>query len=109
MLINGYRCMWIVVFFDLPTDTKRARKQYAAFRRELLEDGFSRMQYSVYYRHCASAENMDVHMSRVRSIVPPDGEVRVLQFTDKQFARMEVYLGKRRVRTEDAPAQLEMF
>lgn len=101
--------MWVVVFFDLPTDTKQARKQYTTFRRELFEDGFSRMQYSVYYRHCASPENTEVHLARIRLIVPPDGEVRILQFTDKQFARMEVFLGKRRVRTETAPTQLEMF
>lgn len=101
--------MWIIVFFDLPTDTKMARKQYTRFRKQLLEDGFSMMQYSVYYRHCASKENTDVHLKRVRSIVPPDGEVRIIQFTDKQFERMEVYFGKRRIKTEEEPSQLEMF
>ena len=45
----------------------------------------------------------------VRTTVPPDGEVRVMQFTDKQFSRMEVFSGKRRVRAEETPAQLEMF
>ncbi len=101
--------MWLVVFFDLPTDTKKARRQYTEFRHQLLDDGFAMMQYSVYFRHCASNENIQVHLKRVRSMVPPDGEVRVAQFTDKQFARMEVYLGKRRVETESEPAQLEMF
>lgn len=101
--------MWIIVFFDLPTDTKKARKQYTRFRNDLLEDGFAMMQYSVYYRHCASKENTTVHLNRVRASVPPDGEVRVCQFTDKQFERMEIYRGKRRTRTESAPAQLEMF
>ena len=109
MHISGYRCMWIIVFFDLPTDTKKAKRQYTDFRKGLLEDGFAMMQFSVYYRHCASKENASVHMERVRDIVPPDGEVRVMQFTDKQFERMEIYLGKRRTRTEEAPAQLEMF
>ena len=83
--------MWIVVLFDLPTDTKKAKKQYSHFRKSLLEDGFSMMQYSVYYRHCASSENADVHLNRIRTIVPPDGEVRVMQFTDKQFARMRSF------------------
>jgi len=109
MQISGYRCMWILVFFDLPTDSKKARKEYTSFRKSLLEDGFSMMQYSVYYRHCASIENTEVHMKRVRNTVPPDGEVRILTFTDKQFSRMEVFLGKRRTKTEEAPAQLEMF
>lgn len=109
MRISGYRAMWIIVFFDLPTDTVKARKQYTRFRKDLLEDGFSMMQYSVYYRHCASKENTHVHLERIRRCVPPDGEVRVVQFTDKQFSRMEVFLGKRRVKTEEEPAQLELF
>ncbi|MFV0336865.1 MAG: CRISPR-associated endonuclease Cas2 [Chthoniobacterales bacterium] len=109
MELSAYRTMWIIVFFDLPTDTQKARKQYARFRKDLLEDGFSMMQYSVYYRHSASKENTEVHLKRVRASVPPDGEVRVCQFTDKQFERMEVFYGKRRIRTETPPAQLEMF
>lgn len=109
MELNAYRSMWIIVFFDLPTDTKKARKDYTIFRKNLMEDGFSMMQYSVYFRHCASIENADVHLKRVCTIVPPDGEVRIMQFTDKQFSRMRVYYGNRRIRTENAPAQLEMF
>ena len=101
--------MWIVVLFDLPTDTKQAKRQYTYFRKALLEDGFAMMQYSVYYRHCASKENAEVHLQRMRTTVPPDGEVRLMQFTDKQFSRMEVFSGKRRVRAEETPAQLEMF
>ena len=101
--------MWIIVLFDLPTDTPKAKKQYQVFRSSLLGDGFSMMQYSVYVRHSASRENAHVHLLRIRQTVPPDGEVRVMQFTDQQFARMEVYRGKRRVSTEKAPVQLEMF
>ena len=109
MLVSGYRAMWLIVCFDLPTDTPKARKQYTIFRKQLIEDGFLMMQFSIYYRHCASNENTTVHLQRVRSMVPPEGEVRVLQFTDKQFARMEIYCGKRRNKTEKPPAQLEMF
>jgi len=109
MRVAGYRSMWVMVLFDLPTDSRKARKQYTRFRNQLLDDGFTKMQYSVYIRHCASQENAKVHFQRVRKSVPPDGEVRVVQFTDKQFGRMEVYFGKRRVRTETGPAQLEMF
>jgi len=109
MNLSSYRSMWILVLFDLPTDSAKARKQYTEFRSDLLEDGFAMMQFSVYYRHCASSENAEVHLNRVRRSVPPDGEVRVIQFTDKQFERMEVYFGKRRIPTEEEPAQLEMF
>lgn len=109
MHISGYRCMWIVTMFDLPVDTKRARKEYTRFRKILLKDGFSRMQYSVYIRHCASEENATAHVKRVETAIPPDGEVRVLTITDKQFERMRVFWGKLRRPTEQPPAQLELF
>ena len=38
--INEYRIMWLLVFFDLPTDTKKDRKAYATFRKQLINDGF---------------------------------------------------------------------
>jgi CRISPR-associated protein Cas2 len=109
MLVNGYRCMWIVAMFDLPTDTKKARRQYALFRKHLLEDGFTMMQYSVYARHCASKENAEVHIDRIKKHLPPDGEVRVITITDKQFERMMIFWGKTRQSPERAPCQLELF
>ena len=109
MQLSGYRCMWLLVMFDLPTDTKKARRDYTQFRKGLLEDGFSKMQYSVYIRHCASEENATVHFRRVENMVPPDGEVRIMTVTDKQFERMRIFWGKNRRQPEAAPAQLEFF
>lgn len=109
MQLNGYRCMWLVVMFDLPTDTKKARRNYTIFRKQLLEDGFTQMQYSVYTRHCASDENAAVHTRRVEAFLPPDGEVRLLKITDKQFERMRIFWGKKRQAVAPPPAQLELF
>jgi CRISPR-associated protein Cas2 len=109
MFISGYRCMWVLTMFDLPVDTKKARRAYADFRKHLLKDGFTRMQYSVYVRHCASEENAAVHIARVERSVPPDGEVRILMFTDKQFERMRIFWGKMRKPPPPPPAQLELF
>lgn len=101
--------MWVVVMFDLPVDTRRAQREYALFRKFLLSDGFTMMQYSVYIRHCASQENADVHIQRIEHNIPPDGEVRVVLLTDKQFERMRVFWGKRRQQPQQAPRQLELF
>lgn len=109
MHLSGYRFMWLVVMFDLPVDTKRARRAYTQFRTGLLKDGFSKMQFSVYIRHCASMENAQVHIERVQEMVPDDGEVRLVVFTDKQFERMRVFWGKRRKAPEPQPLQLELF
>ncbi|MCC5829626.1 MAG: CRISPR-associated endonuclease Cas2 [Phycisphaeraceae bacterium] len=109
MYISGYRCMWVVTMFDLPVSTKKARRAYALFRKFLLEDGFQKMQYSVYVRHCASEENADVHISRVAAHVPELGEVRILTITDKQFERMRLFWGKKQRKPEEPPLQLELF
>jgi CRISPR-associated protein Cas2 len=101
--------MWVVAMFDLPVDTKAARRAYAQFRKALLKDGFARLQFSVYARHCASEENADVHAQRVERALPEDGEVRILTITDKQFERMRVFWGKLRKPPEPPPLQLELF
>jgi len=101
--------MWVIAMFDLPTDTPSARKAYTRFRKTLLEDGFTMMQYSVYTRHCASIENADVHLGRMGKAVPAAGEVRFLVITDKQFARIRVFTGKQRSSPSPPPAQLEFF
>lgn len=106
---GGLNTMWVIVLFDLPTDTPKARKQYTHFRKYLLDNGFSMMQYSVYIRHSASDENAQVHAKRVKSQLPPDGEVRIIKITDKQFGNIEVFYGKKRVPTEQAPQQLQFF
>lgn len=101
--------MWVIAMFDLPTDTPKARKAYTRFRKNLLSDGFTMMQYSVYSRHCASIENAEVHVKRMGAVVPPEGEVRFFVITDKQFGRIQVYVGKKRQKTSPSPSQLELF
>ena len=101
--------MWVIAMFDLPVDTKKARRAYAIFRKELLKDGFTMMQFSVYARHCPSEENAQVHVSRVERIVPDDGEVRILVLTDKQYERMRIFWGKMRKTPLPPPQQLEFF
>lgn len=105
----GWRSMWVIAMFDLPTDTPQARKAYARFRSDLLKDGFTMMQYSVYVRHCASIENAKIHAVRMGKRVPSAGEVMFLTITDKQFGRIEIHTGKNLEKPPPPPAQLEFF
>ena len=59
---SEYRIMWVLVFFDIPVETKKQRKAYANFRKALIQDGFTMFQFSIYVRHCPSRENADVHI-----------------------------------------------
>ena len=45
---SQYRVMWVLVFFDLPTETKRDKKAAMKFRKDLQRDGFSMFQFSIY-------------------------------------------------------------
>lgn len=109
MELNGYRIMWLFVFFDLPTETKKQRRSASLFRKNLLKDGFSMMQYSVYIRHCASSESADVHEKRVKGFLPTLGKISILRITDKQYGNIMNYWGKVILDNELTPAQLELF
>ena len=106
---SEYRIMWVLVFFDLPTETKNERKVAAKFRKDLLNNGFSMFQFSIYLRQCPSVENADVHVRRVKSLLPDYGKVWVLCITDKQFSTMELFLGRKNAELPQIEQQLELF
>jgi len=107
--LNAYRIMWLFVFFDLPTNTKKERKAASKFRTYLLNDGFTMMQFSVYIRHCASSESADVHQKRIERIVPEKGQISILRITDKQYGQIINFWGITTTPMTPAPQQLELF
>jgi len=109
MAFGGYRAMWVMVMFDLPVDTKEARRRYRDFVKYMKSDGFRRIQFSVYARPCPSEENAKVHGKRIESALPEDGHVRIFLFTDKQFERQQIFWGRVRKATEKQPGQISMF
>lgn len=106
---SEYRVMWILVLFDLPTETKKDKKTYVLFRKNLQRDGFTMFQFSIYVRHCASQENAAVHIKRVKSFLPEYGNVGIICITDKQFANIELFYGKKPLPPEAPGQQLELF
>lgn len=107
--ISEYRIMWVLVFFDLPTDTKRERKVASDFRKNIVRDGFTMFQFSIYLRHCASVENAEVHVKRVKSFIPEYGKVGILTITDKQFGNLQLFHGKKITPPNSPGQQLELF
>lgn len=109
MRLNEYRILWVLVFFDLPTETKKERSIASKFRKEILRDGFAMFQFSIYLRHCSSRENADVHINRVKILLPEKGHIGIMTVTDKQFGMMELFYGKKEKALPDTPQQLELF
>ena len=108
-VLSGYRGMWLFAMFDLPVTTAKARKRYAQFRKLLVEQGFSMLQYSVYARYCASEEMAVAYRGRIHAELPPEGYVRLLAVTDRQFGKMESYIGEMCRPLEEPPSQLVLF
>ncbi len=85
--------MRMLVFFDLPMITRSERRAYATFRRFLLNDGYDMIQLSVYGRILNGHDAVKKHMQRLLANLPPEGSVRVLTVTEKQFASMKLLVG----------------
>lgn len=89
------RFMRIMVFFDLPVSSKKQRKAYADFRKFLINDGFVMIQYSVYARTVRNFDDAKKHCRYIEAHVPPEGSVRVLTVTEKQYSSMALLVGER--------------
>lgn len=89
--------MRLIVFFDLPVTTREAKRAYTQFRHFLLNDGYDMLQWSVYARVVNGADAVEMHIQRLHMHLPPEGSVRALQLTEKQYASMLVLVGERRI------------
>ena len=93
MSIETRRYMRMLVFFDLPVVTKAERRAYTLFRRFLLNDGYDMIQFSIYGRIVNGRDAETKHMQRLVTNLPPEGSVRMLTVTEKQYASMKMLVG----------------
>ena len=108
-LFSQYRAMWLFAMFDLPVNDKKSRRAYTQFRKALLKQGFTMMQYSIYARQ-VPREEADLSLRRrVRLSLPDVGQVRLMSITDRQFAKMDVFIGRKRKDPEPVPLQRLLF
>ena len=87
------RFMRVMAFFDLPVNTAKKRREYTQFRRYLIQDGYFMLQYSVYARTVRNRDDAESHIAKLKSALPPEGSVRALLVTEKQYENMRVLLG----------------
>lgn len=108
-MLSGYRLMWMMVLFDLPVVEKEERAEANRFRNFLLDEGFDRCQYSVYLRFCSGKDQAQTYTRRVEQALPPDGDVQIIYFTDKQYENIVSFSGARREPANKNPAQYTLF
>ncbi len=107
--LNGYKLMWMMVMFDLPTETKKERKLASQFRAFLQKNGFEKIQWSVYVQFTGTLENSQKYVKAVKNNCPSIGDINILFFTDKQFANI-IHISNTDVgKLKEEPAQFELF
>lgn len=53
------------------------------------------LQFSVYAKTVRNNDDAKKHSKIIKSILPPEGSVRLLIITDRQYDSMEVLLGEK--------------
>ncbi|WP_338846129.1 CRISPR-associated endonuclease Cas2 [Massilia sp. W12] len=86
--------MRLMVFFDLPVKLRTERRAYAQFRRFLQSEGYDMLQFSVYARLVNGNDDMEKHVKRLCANLPPQGSVRYLQISERQFSNMKMLVGE---------------
>jgi len=107
--MSDAKFMWLFVFFDLPTKTKKERKKYMQFRNHLLKDGFIMMQFSIYTRICKGEDSVETHKKRVKEHIPSKGHIRMISITDLQYSKMETLVGIKSSEEKLEKKQLLLF
>lgn len=85
---------WLIVMFDLPTDTAKERKLAAKFRNDLLDRGYLMLQYSVYARSAVTLDKKERYIEELKRINPETGSIKCLFITDTQWGQIVTLYGK---------------
>ena len=86
--------MRILLFFDLPSVTKKDIKEYTDFVKYLKINGFVRMQESVFTKLALNNTVVNSTLNDLKKNLPPEGIVSVLTITENQFSSIEHLIGE---------------
>jgi len=95
--------------FDLPTDSRSLRKAATRFREFLLDEGFERSQFSVYARFVNGKDAFQTRVRRIERQLPGQGDVQILNFTDRQYRDIVHFSDQGRRKSRNNPEQLVLF
>lgn len=101
--------MWLLVLFDLPVNDKTQRRNYDRFRKKLLSRGLTALQFSVYYRYCASRAFAGTILNQIQTGLPPEGKVRFLLLSQQTFSQMQVFENQKPIPCEEPPEPFVLF
>lgn len=95
--------------FDLPVITDKEKKSAIKFRNFLLDDGYIMMQYSIYSRICKNNDDLLKHINRLKINTPKNGNIRLIQITEKQYNDMIIFSGEKAIEEDISIDNLLIF
>lgn len=85
--------MRTILFFDLPSVTKKDKKNYRDFIKNIKKIGFYMIQESVYVKMSINYKSAQNTKIKVNSFLPENGNVMLLTITEKQFNSIDILIG----------------
>ena len=79
------RFMRLIVMFDLPTETKTDLKNYRLFVKNLINEGYIRLQFSIYSKLCINKDSAVTASKKLKRMAPHKGDIRYLVITEQQY------------------------
>ena len=101
--------MRVMIFFDLPTETAKERRNYSKFRKMLIDEGFIMMQESVYSKLALNNSVVNSIKEKINKNKPPKGIVQLLIITEKQFSEIEYIVGEKNTEILDNTERLTII
>ena len=80
----------------MPSVTNEERRNYTKFRKHLLKSGFMMLQESVYCKLVLNQTVMEGVLKSLKKNKPPEGNIMILNVTEKQFSKMEFIIGNKK-------------
>lgn len=79
--------------FDLPTETSADRRNYRKFRKFLINNGYTMMQYSVYSKIILNRSVLNYQKLKLQEKSPSKGQIDTLVVTENQYVNIETIVG----------------
>lgn len=95
--MSDFRNMRLLLLFDLPTVEDYERKEYTKFRKSLISNGYTMLQFSVYIKCVNTQTKVEQELKKIQNSVPTNGNIRLIAITEKQYANMVMILGKKKI------------
>ncbi len=95
--MNKYRNMRMLLLFDLPNIESYEKKEYVKFRKCLIRNGYTMMQFSVYVKCVNTQSKVEQEVAKIKKFIPTKGNIRIITVTESQYANMYMILGNKKI------------